>query len=378
MDRIYLDHNATTPLCEEAAEAMWPWLRGRVGNASSLHAEGRAAREAVETARARVAELVGAKAENVVFTSGGTEADNLALLVAARESRGRLLLSRLEHPAVSEAAERLRARGTEVVTLACQDDGALLEEVVREALAGGATLVSVQAANHEIGIVQPIGALAAAAHAAGALFHTDAVQGAGKVEGLEHADLVSLSSHKLYGPTGVGALVGPAVRDRLEPLLAGGHQERGRRPGTEAVAAVVGFGEACARFRREGAAREAQVRGLRDRLERSVLGVPGARLFGPADGARRVAGTLCVGFDGADGQLVAASLDLEGVAVSTGAACTSGSIEPSRVLVALGVPAKVARTAVRFSLGWGTTETEITTVAELLPGLVARVRAAGV
>ncbi|MBI5478907.1 MAG: cysteine desulfurase [Deltaproteobacteria bacterium] len=379
--RIYLDHNATTPLDAEARAAMLPFLEGTFGNPSSVHRAGRVARHAVEEARAAVAALAGARLEEVIFVSGGTEADNLALragLQAAR-SHGRaphLVLSPLEHPAVRECAAALAREGALVTELPVDAHGRLDPDDLRRALRPDTALVSIQAANHEIGNVYPVAELCAIARERGALFHCDAVQAAGKMPldaGAARPDLVSLSAHKLYGPKGVGALC--ARRDLgLAPILAGGHQERGRRPGTENVAGIVGFGVAAAVALRRWEADAARVAALRDRLERALLALPGARLNGDPDPAGRVPGTLNVGFDGAEGALVAVNLDLAGVCVSTGAACSSGSLEPSPVLLALGCTRREAASSVRFSLGRDTTAAEVDEVAAMLPAILERVR----
>ncbi|HEY3356481.1 MAG TPA: cysteine desulfurase family protein [Polyangia bacterium] len=377
--RIYLDHNATTPLDPAAREAMLPFLGAAFGNASSVHAAGRAAREAVEAARAEVAALCGARTEEVIFVSGGTEADNFALragLRAAREA-GRaphLITSAVEHPAVADCAAALAAEGVAVTALPVDRHGRLDPDDLRRALRPDTALVSIQWANHEIGTLYPIAELCALTHERGALFHCDAVQAAGKAPiaaGPGGPDLLSVSAHKLYGPKGAGALC--ARRDlRLGPLLAGGHQERGRRPGTENVAALVGFGVAAAGARTRLRADAERLGRLRARLEVALLALPGAWLNG--DPAHRVPGTLNVGFDGVEGELVLINLDLAGVCVSTGAACSSGSLDPSPVLLALGQSAREARAAVRFSLGRGTTEAEVDEVAALMPGILERVR----
>jgi cysteine desulfurase len=381
--RIYLDHNATTPLDPAARAAMLPFLEGSFGNPSSVHAAGRRARDAVEEARAAVAALCGALAEEVVFTSGGTESDNLALRAGleAAVARGRarhLIVAAVEHPAVRECAAALGREGALVTELPVDARGRLDPDDLRRALRPDTALVSIQAANHEIGNVYPVAELGAVAREAGALFHCDAVQAAGRVRldgGAARPDLVSISAHKLYGPTGVGAL---CVRRGLDlaPLVAGGGQERGRRPGTENVVGIVGFGAAAAVAARRLQADAARVAALRDRLEGALLRLPGARLHGDPDPARRVPGTVNVGFDGVEGALVAQSLDLAGVCVSTGAACSSGSLEPSPVLLALGRSRAEAATAVRFSLGRGTTAAEVDEVAALLPAILGRARGA--
>ena len=379
--RIYLDHNATTPLDAEARAAMLPFLEERFGNPSSVHRAGRIARHAVEQARAAVAALAGARGEEVVFVSGGTEADNLALRAGLRAARAQgraphLVLSPLEHPAVRECAAALAREGVEVTELPVDADGRIDPEDLRRVLRPDTSLVSIQAANHEIGNLYPVAELCAIAQARGALFHCDAVQAAGKVpldSGAARPDLLSLSAHKVYGPKGIGALC--ARRDlMLEPILGGGHQERGRRPGTENVAGIVGFGVAAEVARRRLADDAARIAALRDRLEHALLRLPGARLNGDPDPAGRVPGTVNVSFDQAEGELVAMNLDLAGVCVATGAACSSGSLEPSPVLLALGRSRAEAACSVRFSLGRGSTAAEVDEVASMLPGILERVR----
>ena len=378
---IYLDHNATTRLHPVARQAIMPFLDEEWGNPSSIHGPGRRAREAVEQARAAIARLCGGRAEELVLTSGGTEADQLAVVGAARAMRARqadrtrILVSAIEHPAVAQAARGLERDGFSVAVVPVDERGRLRLSALDELVDATVALVSVQLANHELGNVLPVAEVARRAHAAGALVHTDAVQAAGKIPvdvGALGVDLLSLSAHKLYGPKGAGALW---VRDgvTLAPVAGGGHQERGRRPGTENVAGVVGFGAAAARVMEEGAAwaqREAQ---LRNRLESGAIAV-GARVSGDTDA--RVPNTTNLAWDGVEGELLVESLDLEGVACSTGAACTSGSLEPSPVLLALGQPNGRAREAVRFSLGRDTTEEEIDRVLALLPRLLARIRSA--
>jgi cysteine desulfurase len=381
---IYLDHNATTPLRAEVRAAMVAAL-DLWGNPSSIHGPGRQARDAVERARRAVAELVEALPEEIVFTSGGTEGDNLAirgLALAAREARraalagpAHVITCAVEHPAVLGAVDELAREGFEVTRLPVDGEGRLAPAQLEAALRPETVLVSVAAANHELGTVHPVGELAALARARGAIFHTDAVQAAGRIPfgvGRGHLDAVTLSAHKLHGPKGVGAIY---VRRGLplHPLVAGGHQERERRAGTENLVGIVGFGEACRLARADREESAVRIAGLRDRLEERLLAIPGARVHGRG---RRVPGTSNVGFEGAEGGLVLVGLDLEGICVSTGAACTSGSLAPSPVLLALGLPPDRAREAVRFSLGRDTTVEEIDRAAELTAVVVARVRAA--
>ncbi len=366
--RIYLDFNATAPLIPAARAAIAAALAD-VGNPSSIHREGRAARDLVEVARDRVAALAGRPREQVVFTSGGTEANALGVLglAAAVERRGgpRVVVgSPIDHPSLRGAVAALGRRGWEVRMLAVTSDGALSPGPL-----DGAGLVACAAVNHELGTLADAAAIAVAARAAGALVHVDAVQAAGKLDlAAIPADALALSAHKLGGPAGAGALA-LAVDDGL-PLVDGGHQERGRRPGTENVAGIAGLGAAAA------AATPAswpEVAALGGRLERGLVALGGVRIHGA--GAPRVGGTINAGFSGTLGESIVIALDLAGVAASTGAACTSGSVQPSPVLLALGLPPHEARSAVRFSLGRSTTAAEIDAVLALLPPIVARARA---
>jgi cysteine desulfurase len=352
------------------------------GNPSSVHAAGRRARAAVENARAEVARLVGALPEEIIFTSGGTEGDNLAvrgLALAARAARrargelgaGHVISSPLEHPAVLGALAGLERDGFEVTRLPVDARGRIDAADLRAALRADTLLVTLAAANHELGNRYPIAELAAIARGAGALCHTDAVATAGRVPFEVRAlgvDAATLSAHKIEGPAGVGALY---LRRgvELDSLVAGGHQERERRPGTENVAGIVGFGVAARLAVEEIAATAARVSALRARLERGLASIPGASIQGDTQG--RMPGTTNVGFDGAPGQLVAIGLDLEGICVSTGAACSSGSLEPSPVLRAIGFPE-----GIRVSIGAGNTADDIDGLLALLPTIVERIRRA--
>jgi tRNA (5-methylaminomethyl-2-thiouridylate)-methyltransferase len=384
-NRIYLDHNATTPVRAEVAEAMAAALRAGPGNASSVHGAGRAARAAVETARREVAALLGVDVEEIVFTSGGTEGNNLAvrgLARAAAAARGagarpHVVSSALEHPSVLGALGVLAADGVDVSHVAVDASGALTAEALRAAMRPETVLVTLAAANHELGNETDVAALAAVARAGGALFHTDAVQAVAwraLAFGDAGVDAATISAHKLGGPQGVGAIFVRRGLD-LPPLVVGGHQEHERRAGTENVPGLVGFGVAARRAVAERAEVAARVAGLRDHLEARLLAIPGARVHG--DRARRAPGTLNMAFAGAPGQLVAIALDLEGVCVATGAACTSGSLAPSAVLLALGLSPRAAAEALRFSLGRDTTAAEIDRVAALVPEIIARVRGEG-
>jgi tRNA (5-methylaminomethyl-2-thiouridylate)-methyltransferase len=379
---IYLDHNATTPPAPEVLAAMAAALRDLPGNPSSPHGPGRAARAAIERARAEVAALIGATAEEIVFTSGGTEGNALALggllrgVRAAGGGRGRLhvVSSPMEHPSVLGA---LAAEEVELTLLPVRGDGTIDPQALRAALRPDTALVTLALANHELGNVCDLAALAALAHGSGALVHADAVQAAGKIPVDVTAlgvDALTLSAHKIHGPKGSGAIF---LRRGVpfEPVGRGGHQERERRAGTENVAGIVGFGVAARLAQVELAESGARIAGLRDRLAARLLEIPASRRHG--DPRRALPGTLNVGFSGAPGQLVAAALDLEAVAVSTGAACTSGSLEPSPVLLALGLSQEEAASALRFGLGRSTTAAEIDRAAQLVGEIVARVRRRG-
>ena len=383
----YLDHAATTPLRDEVLAAMLPVLRDTWGNPSSLHGPGRRARVAVDRARERVAAVLGCEPGEVVFTGGGTEADNLALrgaLAGTRRQwgRGRLVTSAVEHEAVLETARALADAGHDVAVLPPDADGRLSADAVAGALAGGTGLVSAMLANNEVGTVNPVRAIADVAHAAGALMHTDAVQAAGllplDVDALG-VDLLSLSAHKAGGPKGVGALYVRAGTP-FEPTQTGGAQERKRRGGTENVAGVVGFAEALALAEAEREATAARVAGLRDALRGRLAASLGGRLavHTPAEGAAPHVLSVSVrpGPGGpVDGEMLLTALDLEGVHVSAGSACTSGALEPSHVLVALGVPRDVAGATVRFSLGRTTSTADVVEAAGAFERVVARLDA---
>lgn len=385
---LYFDHNATTPLRAEVVEAMTAALRDLPGNPSSAHAPGRAARAAVEQARAQIAALVGAAAEEIVFTSGGTEGNDLAirgLLRGALVARGgdgkgagsgrlHAVSSAIEHPSVLGA---LAAAEVDLTLLPVGSEGMIDPEALRSVLRPDTALVTLALANHELGNIHDVAASASRARGASALFHADGVQAAGKIAIDVRAlgvDALTLSAHKIHGPKGVGAIYLRRTAP-FAPLTAGGHQERERRGGTENVAGIIGFGVAAQLARREIAEASARIAQLRDRLEARLLAIPGARRHG--DRSRCLPGTLNLGFPGAPGQMVAAALDLEGVSVSTGSACTSGSLAPSPVLLALGLPSEDASSAIRFGLGRDTTEGDIDRVAALVAEIVARVRRRG-
>jgi len=362
--RIYLDHNATTPLRSEVREAMLAALDAGPGNPSSVHGEGAAARASLERAREAVAVLLGAAPRQVVFTSGATEANNTVLAATRRH----LVTSSAEHPSVLGPAEALEARGVRVTRVPVDTHGRLDPEAVAESLAPDTDLVSILWANNETGVVQPLEAIAERLHARGAVLHVDATQTAGRLslEPLAAADFVSLSAHKLNGPPGVGALV---ARRTLPPLLCGGGQEEARRAGTENVPGIVGFGVACALAAAERGERAARDTALRDRLWEGLRAL-GARRNG--DPERALPNTLNVELPGRDAELLVQALDLEGVAVSSGAACHSGSVRPSHVLLAMGRSPAQARASLRFSVGWGVDEAAVDAALERLRAVLAR------
>ncbi len=377
--RIYLDHNATTPLREEVVEACTRAFRS-FGNPSSTHFEGAAARAELERARTRVASLLGADPAEIVFTSGATESNNLALhgTLAAGRAPGHLITSRAEHPSVLEPAESLERAGVKVTRLAVDASGRLDPSAVAAALESEATVVSVLWANNETGVLQPLSEIAQAVKARGALLHVDATQAVGKipvrVDALP-ADLLSGSAHKLNGPKGAGFLF---VRRglELEAWLRGGPQERRRRGGTENVVGIVGLGIAFELAERELPERAGRMAELRDRLWEGLRATLGAvrRNGSPS---HVLPNTLNVCFEGAPGEVLLEALDLEGVSVSAGAACHSGSSVASHVLLAMGLSLEQARASLRFSVGHGVDEAQIDHVLGLLPRLVARVREVG-
>jgi cysteine desulfurase len=377
--RIYFDHNATTPLHPAVLEAMTQALADDFGNASSVHAFGQKAKADLDLARGRVAALVGAEPNDLVWTAGGTEADNFAVrgIAEALESRGRrhLVASAIEHEAVLNTCKHLARRGWTLTLVDPDREGLISPDALRQAVTAQTALVSVMHANNEIGTIQPIAQLADVAHEAGAVFHTDAVQTVGKmaveVEALG-ADLLSLSGHKFGGPKGTGALW---IRrgTRIAPILTGGRHERNRRAGTENVPAVVGLGVAAIEAQRHLAAHQRDVGRLRDRLEAGILAhVTGTVVNG--DPIRRVHNTTNISFERVEAESLLIALDLEGIAVSTGSACSSGTLEPSHVLKAMRLPVSRTQGALRFSLGPTNTEAEVDHVLRVLPALVEKLR----
>jgi cysteine desulfurase len=374
---VYFDHNATTPLHPAVLEGMLPYLREQYGNASSRHEYGRAARRAIDEARQRVAFAVGAHPTEIVFTSGGSEANNLFLKgVAANSKPGTLAISAIEHPCVRQPARQLAKRGWVVREIAVDADCRLASADFSQEVAAKPALISVMLANNETGTVQDIAALATEAKTERAWFHSDAVQAFGKLpinfRSLNAAGVhaLTLSAHKLGGPKGAGALV-VDKRVELEPLIAGGGQERGLRSGTENVAAIVGFGLAAelATARLDESSR--QLQSLRATLESGVVAL-GARVFG--SGAERLPNTTYFGFSGIDGETLVGKLDRAGFAVASGAACSSANPEPSHVLLAMQVPGEIARGAVRVSVGAGNTTAQVDDFLSVLSATVKQLQ----
>lgn len=381
---IYLDHAATTPCRPEAAEAMRPFFTGVFGNPSSVHGVGQEARKALDAARDRVAELIGARAEEIVFTGSGTEADNMVLTGAFLQHRGRknhLVTASTEHHAVLHTGQSLQEWGVEVTVLPVDGEGFVDPGDVRRAIRPETFLVSIMAANNEIGTVAPVAEIGAICSEAGVAFHTDAVQCAGAlpldVKEL-NADFLVLTAHKFYGPKGTGVLY-TRRGARVKPLLHGGGQERGRRAGTENVAGAVGLCRALELAVGEQPEASPRIAGLRDRLVEMVLdSIPGALLNGPGatrNGTRRLPNNAHFSFPGAESDLLVLNMDLEGVACSSGSACTAGAVEPSHVVQALGFGHARASSALRLSLGRATTPSEVEEAVGALQRTVERIRA---
>ncbi len=387
MKRVYLDFNATTPVEPTVLDAVLPYFSTEFANAASIHTPGQKARAAVETAREQVAALIGARPQEIVFTSGGTESDNHAIFgivsssftsftsSTSSTSSRHIITTAIEHEAVLNACQALEKEGVRVTYLSTDREGQIDLEELRRAIRPETVLITIMHANNELGTVQPLEEIGRIAAEADVYFHTDAVQSAGKIPIDVNAfrlDLLSLSGHKIYAPKGIGALY---VRGgtRLRQLLYGGHHQRGFRPGTENVAGIVGLGKA-AEISRNSLAEDAQrVSALRDKLQQGLLHrVPQSRVNGGA--APRTPNTTNLVFPGVEGEALLIALDLKGLACSTGAACSSGAVEPSHVLTAIGLPPEEARASLRFSLGRHTTSAEIDFALNVVPAAVAQLR----
>src|SRR5713226_7513154 len=387
MNRVYLDFNATTPVEPDVLDAMLPYFSAEFANAASIHTPGQRARAAVETARDRVAALIGARAQEIVFTSGGTESDNHAIFGIASSSftsfasstsstsSRHIITTALEHEAVLNACQALEKEGVRVTYLPTDREGLIDLGELRRAIRPETILITIMHANNELGTVQPLEEIGRIAAEADVYFHTDAVQSAGKIPidvNTLGVDLLSLSGHKLYAPKGIGALY---VRGgtRLRQLLYGGHHQRGFRPGTENVAGIVGLGKAAEMARMSLVDDARRISALRDGLQQGLLElVPYSRVNGGR--AARTPNTTNLVFPGVEGEALLIALDLKGLACSTGAACSSGAVEPSHVLTAIGLPAEEARASLRFSLGRHTTPADIDFALNVVPAAVAQLR----
>jgi len=366
--RIYLDNNATTPLDERVFKEMEPYYKEYYGNPSSIHWFGQVAKKAIDEAREKVASFIAAKPSEIIFTSSGTEADNLALFGIANayssSKRKKIIISAIEHHAILHSAEELKERGFEIIMAPVNAFGVIDLMKLKEMIDGEVLLISVMASNNETGVVQPIKEIAELAKSAGAIFHTDAVQAAGKIPiNVKElgCSLLSLSAHKMYGPKGIGALY-LSNEINISPILFGGGQERGRRAGTENVAHIVGFGKACELSMNNKEEIE-RIRKLRDKLENSILAnVKDAKINGKE--ANRVCNTINISFPNIDAEALVINLDLKGIAVSTGAACSSGKVEISHVLKAMNLPKEYLLSTIRISIGRFNTEEEINYAAE--------------
>jgi len=376
-ERIYLDNSATTRVDERVLEAMLPCFRENFGNASSVHLYGQEARAAVENARGSVADLLGAESREIVFTSGGTESDNSALwgvFRAGDRSGNHFITTKIEHPAVLATCKALEALGAEVTYVPVDASGRVEPRAIEDAIRKTTLLISVMHANNETGVIQPIEEIGTIAGKHGVLFHTDAVQSVGKIPVQVHdlhADLLSMSAHKIHGPKGVGVLY---IRKgvRIAPFMTGGSHERKRRAGTENVPAIAGLGAAARLAGDRLSEMQTRVSALRDRLEQAALRIPGTRVNGQAPRLPHISN---LSFDGLEGEAAVIALDLEGIAISTGSACTSGSLEPSHVLIAMGLRPEVVQGSLRFSLCYHNTEEEVDRALRKLDAVVQRLRA---
>ncbi len=374
MSPVYFDHNATTPLDERVLAAMLPYFREHFGNPSSRHEYGREARRAVDGAREQVADALGAHPSQVIFTSGGSEANNLAIKgAAAGLTPSQLAISAIEHPCVAKPAQELAAQGWKLAKIGVNTAGRIEGDALEQALRQPTGLVSVMLANNETGVIQDVATLAETARKHGALVHSDAVQALGKVSvdfSVLNVDLLSVSAHKAYGPKGIGALIANKAVE-IKPLIVGAGHEKGLRAGTENVPAIVGFGIACELAVRRVSELQGRLRGLQGELERGLHGM-GAVIFGAA--AERLPNTSFFGFPGIEGETLVMALDNAGFAVASGAACSSGSTQASATLLAMGVDNELGRAAVRVSLGKDTTGEQVREFLGALQGELKRMR----
>ncbi|WP_169710446.1 cysteine desulfurase NifS [Natranaerobius trueperi] len=375
--RIYLDHGATTPIRSEVFEEMTPYLQGNFGNPSSIHSFGRDARKAVEDAREQVGQAIGAYSDEILFTSGGTEADNLAIQGVAEKLKDKgkhIITSQIEHHAVLDTCEAMEKKGYEVTYLPVDNNGLLDPNNLKEAIRKDTILITIMHANNEVGTIQPIAELAKIAKEHDIVFHSDAVQTVGSipvnVDELA-VDLLSLSAHKMYGPKGIGALY---IRKgtKLDKIFHGGAQERKIRPGTENVAGIVGLGKAISLAVSELELKSKKITALRDRLIKELTSIEDTQLNGHPE--KRLPGNVNVSFEYIEGESLLLNLDMKGIAASSGSACTSGSLDPSHVLMAMGLSHQTAHGSLRLTLGKDNTEEEIEYVLEAIPEVINRLR----
>jgi len=379
MRKVYLDHNATTPTHPEVVKAMLPYYEEVFGNASSIHQFGQQARKAIDKAREKVADFIGAKPEEIVFTSGGTEADNFAIkgVAYANEKKGKhIITSSIEHHAVLNPCKYLEKQGFQVTYIPVDRYGLFNPDEVKKAITKETILITIMHANNEVGTIEPIAEIGKIAKEKGICLHTDAVQTVEKIPvnvDKLNVDLLSLSGHKIYGPKGIGALY---IRKgtRIQPLIQGGHHEKNRRAGTENVPAIVGLGKAIEIAKETMEGESIRLTNLRNKLC-SGIGEKIDHVHLNGHPGKRLPNTLNMSFEFIEGESIILSLDMKGIAVSSGSACTSGSLEPSHVLKAMGVDPAIAQGSIRFSLGKDNTEEDINYVLEVLPEIIARLRA---
>ena len=379
MKQIYLDYNATTPVHEEVLEAMLPFYNESFGNPSSVHLFGRNVRESIENARDIVAKAINASSEEIVFTSCGSESNNFAIkgvLTALKQSdKKHIITSSIEHPSVLETCNYLETIGYKITYLPVDTDGRINPEELQKNISGETAIISIMHGNNEIGTIQNISKIGEIARNKGVVFHTDAVQTIGKVKidvRKDNIDLLSISAHKLYAPKGVGALY-IKKGTKMEVLIHGGHQETNRRAGTENIAGIVALGKACEIILRDMESENTHLQGLKEKLKSGLLDrIPKLRINSPEENCLPT--TLNIGFSGIEGEAMLINLDLKGIAVSTGSACSSGSTEPSHVLKAINTPMEFSQSSLRFSFGRYTTEEDIDYVIETLPPIVKKLR----
>ena len=379
MRKVYLDNNATTPIDPEVFEAMSPYLKDYFGNPSSAHQFGRSVKADMDEAREKIAELLNASPSEIIFCSGGSESDNIAVKgVALSNLNGKkhIITSQIEHPAVLNTCRLLEKIGFEVTFVKVDQYGMVDPEDIRKAIRENTALISIQHSNNEVGTIQPIEEIGKIAKEKNIFFHTDAVQSLGKVSlnvNDLNVDFLSMSAHKLNGPKGIGALYIKKGTSKLFPIISGGHHERNRRAGTENVPGIIGFGKACEIAKKEMISGSKYLTGLRDSLYQELKSsIPKTTLNGHP--VKRLPTTLNLGVECVEGESIMINLDLQGVAISTGSACSSGSLEPSHVLTAMGIPHEKVHGSLRFSFGKMNTEDDVNYVAEILPPIVKKIR----